>query len=99
MVVKDDSTTTAISPSRASSRKSATKSSSSPDKIPSGEILSDEDELDEDFEFVPKGLLHKYLEDPANTSAMTETERIEYRCCHGKLNLDRLGDLKVVNRY
>ena len=66
-----------------------------PSSSPSGEILSDEDELDDDFEFVSKGLLQKYLEDPNATQPMTAAERINFMCAHGKLNIDLLGELKV----
>ena len=61
-----------------------------------GEILSDEDELDDDFEFVSKALLQKYLENPASTESPTAAERIGFLCAHGKLNLDLLSDLKVI---
>jgi len=63
----------------------------------SGGILSDEDELDDDFEFVPKNILQKFLEDPDNAGGMTLAERINYMCAHGKLDIDLLADLKVVD--
>ena len=37
------------------------------------------------------------MEDPSSTSALSDTARLEFKCCHGKLNLDKLGELKVVS--
>jgi hypothetical protein len=47
-----------------------------------------------DFQFVPTEWLQRYLESPQAASVI---ETSDYLCLHGKLDLDKIGQVKMVD--
>ncbi|TRY79895.1 hypothetical protein TCAL_10043 [Tigriopus californicus] len=55
-----------------------------------------EDETGTDFEFIPTEWLMRYLDNPL-MAADEPIETLDYLCMHGKLNLEKIFEVKVIN--
>merc|ERR1712226_1628198 len=53
----------------------------------------------ENFEFVPKKALCQFLESSSHVENHITVENSAYLCAHGKLDVDRLSELKLITNY